>query len=46
MMAAVTATCCQQPIVITGAQCVAKSYPNFWEEYVRLGGIIEEVSEP
>lgn len=46
MMAAVAATCCQQPIVITGAQCVAKSYPNFWEEYVRLGGIIEEVSEP
>ena len=43
MMAAIAATCCQQPIVITGAQCVAKSYPNFWEEYVRLGGIIEEV---
>ena len=43
MMAAVAATCCQQSIVITGAQCVAKSYPNFWEEYVRLGGIIEEV---
>lgn len=43
MMAAVAATCCEQPIVITGAECVAKSYPNFWEEYVRLGGIIEEV---
>lgn len=45
MMAAVAATCCAHPIVITGAQCVAKSYPNFWEEYVRLGGIIEEVSQ-
>lgn len=45
MMAAIAATCCQQPIIITGAQCVAKSYPNFWEEYVRLGGIIEEVPE-
>ena len=43
MMAAIAATCCKNPIVITGAQCVAKSYPNFWEEYVRLGGIIEEV---
>ncbi len=45
MMAAIAATCCKQPIVITGAQCVAKSYPNFWEEYVRLGGILEEVPE-
>jgi len=45
MMAAIAATCCETPIVITGAQCVAKSYPNFWEEYVRLGGIIEEVPE-
>ena len=45
MMAAIAATCCEHPIVITGAQCVAKSYPNFWEEYVRLGGIIEEVSQ-
>ncbi len=45
MMAAVAATCCEKPIVIIGAECVAKSYPNFWEEYVRLGGIIEEVVE-
>lgn len=45
MMAAIAATCCKNPIVITGAQCVAKSYPNFWEEYVRLGGIIEETAE-
>ena len=45
MMAAIATTCCQQPITITGAQCVAKSYPNFWEEYVRLGGQIEEVAE-
>ncbi len=45
MMAAIAATCCEHPIVITGAQCVAKSYPNFWEEYVRLGGIIEEVPQ-
>ena len=45
MMAAIAATRCETPIVITGAECVAKSYPNFWEEYVRLGGIIEEVSQ-
>ncbi len=43
MMAAMAATCCQSPITLVGAQCVAKSYPNFWEDYVRLGGQIEEV---
>ncbi len=43
MMAAVAATRCQSPITLLGAQCVSKSYPNFWEDYVRLGGQIEEV---
>ena len=41
MMAAIAATRCVKPITITGAQCVAKSYPNFWEEYERLGGKLE-----
>ena len=38
MMAAIAATRCEKPVTITGAQCVAKSYPDFWEEYRRLGG--------
>ncbi len=41
MMAAIAATRCIRPITITGAECVAKSYPNFWEEYERLGGKLE-----
>ena len=40
MMAAIAATRCEQPVTITGAECVAKSYPNFWEEYQRLGAVI------
>lgn len=44
MMAAVAATRCAAPVTLTGAQCVSKSYPTFWEDYARLGGIIEEVS--
>lgn len=40
MMAAVAATRCQKPITVLGAQCVAKSYPNFWEDYEALGGRI------
>ena len=38
MMAAIAAARCEKPVTITGAECVAKSYPNFWEEYERLGG--------
>lgn len=40
MMAAVAATACRAPVTIRGAQCVNKSYPNFWEDYQRLGGQI------
>lgn len=42
MAAAVAATVAQGPVTILGAQCVAKSYPKFWEEYGRLGGIYEQ----
>ena len=38
MMAAIAATRCEKPVTIRGAECVAKSYPSFWEEYERLGG--------
>ena len=38
MMAAVAATRCAEPVTLLGAECVSKSYPNFWEEYKRLGG--------
>ena len=43
MMAAVAATACRAPVTVTGAECVAKSYPDFWRDYVALGGRIEEV---
>lgn len=40
MAAAIAATACQSPITILGAQAVNKSYPSFWDEYQRLGGVI------
>jgi len=43
MMAAIAATRCEKPISLTGAECVAKSYPDFWEEYERLGGKIQKM---
>ncbi len=45
MMAAVAATRCARPVTITGAECVKKSYPNFWEDYVALGGSIVREEE-
>lgn len=42
MMAAIAATRCREPVTLRGAECVAKSYPGFWEDYRMLGGIIHE----
>lgn len=40
MAAAIASTVCPQPVTILGAECVSKSYPNFWKEFTRLGGNI------
>ena len=40
MMLAVAATCANGVVEVTGAESVAKSYPNFWEDYEQLGGTI------
>lgn len=42
MMAAVAATRCREPVTLLGAECVAKSYPDFWEHYRMLGGVFHE----
>ena len=42
MAAAIAATVSSGPVTILGAECVAKSYPTFWEEYKRLGGNYEQ----
>ncbi len=38
MMAGVLACCAQRPSTLLGAECVEKSYPQFWAEFARLGG--------
>lgn len=45
MMAAMAATRCENPVTVTGAQSVRKSYPNFWEDYVNMGGQVELVED-
>lgn len=40
MATAIASTVCQKSVTILGAECVSKSYPNFWKEFTRLGGKI------
>jgi 3-phosphoshikimate 1-carboxyvinyltransferase len=40
MMAAIAATCADAPVIIHGAECVAKSYPRFFDDYAELGGSV------
>lgn len=39
MMLAVAATRASGPVTVEGAECVHKSYPDFWEDYKHLGGV-------
>ena len=41
MMAAIAATKCAEPVTLTGAECVNKSYPDFWDHYRMLGGELD-----
>ena len=42
MSAAIAATVCREKVTILGAECVSKSYPQFFEEYRKLGGSYEQ----
>ena len=42
MSAAIAATICTAPVTVLGAECISKSYPQFWAEYARLGGNYEQ----
>lgn len=43
MSAAIAATICKSDVILTGAESVAKSYPEFWEDYKKLGGVIRVI---
>lgn len=42
MSAAIAATIANEPVTILDAECVSKSYPQFWEVYKALGGNYEQ----
>ncbi len=44
MSLAVASTCCTEKVVLEGAECIAKSYPNFFEDFTSLGGKINVIN--
>jgi len=42
MSMAVAALSCENPLELTGADSVSKSWPDFWEDYGKLGGAYHE----
>ncbi len=43
MSLAIASTRATEPVTINGAECVSKSYPNFFEDFTALGGKAREV---
>ncbi len=43
MSMSIAATMCEQPLIIRGAECVRKSFPDFFEVYRSLSGEVEEI---
>ncbi len=43
MSLAIASQRCTEPIVIKGAQCVSKSYPTFFEDFRKLGGVADVI---
>lgn len=40
MLAAAASVLCSRPVHILGAEAVGKSYPNFFEDFAALGGVV------
>ena len=43
MSMAIAASVCKEEVVLEGAESVQKSYPEFWKDYVSVGGRIEAI---
>ncbi|MCT4564419.1 MAG: 3-phosphoshikimate 1-carboxyvinyltransferase [Maledivibacter sp.] len=42
MSLAIASIKCTEPVIITGSDAVKKSYPDFWKDFMSLGGKIDE----
>lgn len=44
MAAAIAGAFCKKPVVIEGAECVSKSYPSFFDDFIKSGGKADELN--
>lgn len=42
MALAIASIVCENKLYIEGSEAVAKSYPSFWEDFKKLGGVVSE----
>lgn len=42
MALAIASTRCEENVIINDSECVQKSYPEFWEDFKKLGGCVDE----
>lgn len=42
MALAIASTKCKEPIIIKNSHVVNKSYPGFWQDFMNVGGVIDE----
>ncbi len=42
MTLAIASTVCEKPIIIQDYECVSKSYPEFWNDFKNVGGVLHE----
>lgn len=45
MTLAIASSCCKDPIIIKDFECVSKSYPKFFDDFEKIGGIAIDWSE-
>ena len=45
MSMAVAALSCEEPVIISDAEAIQKSYPDFFDEWRRLGGRADVISD-
>lgn len=44
MSLAIASTRCSEPMILEAPECVKKSYPSFWDDFRKIGGIVNEWS--
>lgn len=45
MMLAIASTVCEKEVEIKDSECISKSYPDFYEDFKKLGGKIQNTEE-